>query len=200
VPFVVRSLETPERMLVGSEAVTLRAGPSPDFPAVGELDARTEYIASARARGPGGSSWIEITAENGTVGFVPDGTVQAAPASPPAIEPAAAPEQAATPEIESASAPKQAPTPKIERAAAPKQTSTPKTNRAVASKQAPKVKRAAASKQAATARVDRASKPAQRSRPETAPAPSGIACILRGGEEIRTTRSDCRAQSGIIYQ
>jgi len=35
VPFMVRSLATSEPMRVGSETVTLRAGPSPDFPAVG---------------------------------------------------------------------------------------------------------------------------------------------------------------------
>jgi hypothetical protein len=32
------------------------------------------------------------------------------------------------------------------------------------------------------------------------PTPARIACILPDGEEIQTPRSDCRAQSGIIYQ
>jgi hypothetical protein len=191
-PFVVRSLATSTPMLVGSETVTIRAGPSPDFASVGNLDAGTEVVASASADGPGGSSWIEITAANGAIGFVPDNMVQ------PRQVPVLTAEQAAPPEP--------APTPKIKRAAASTQTPTKvkrapvKLAAAPAQSRPSKIRRAVASKQSPTPKLARATRLARASRPEEAPAPPRIACILPGGGEVQATRSDCRAQSGIIYQ
>lgn len=177
-PFVVRSLAASEPMRVGSETATLRAGPSPDFPAVGWLDAGTKVVASGHADGPGGSSWIEIASANGAVGFVPDNMVH--PERTPALA------------IERAEPPKQTPAKikhaAIERAAAPKQVPSPKVRRAVAPKPTPPLK------------IARATRPAQSLRPTAAPTPPRVTCILSGGEEIQATRSDCRAQSGIIYQ
>jgi hypothetical protein len=183
VSFVVRSLVPSEPMLVGSETVTLRAGPSPDFPAVGKLDASTEVVAHARASSPGGASWIEIAAVNGTIGFVPESMVHPKPAPALAIELAAPPQQTPTPEIERAVAP--TPARKIERDATPAP--------------ARKIERVAASTRTRKIKRELAPTPTQ-SRLKAVPAPAMIACILPGGEEIQTPRSDCRAQSGIIYQ
>lgn len=119
-PFVVRALAASEPMLVGSERVIVRAGPSPDFPAVSELGAGTEVVASANASGPGGSSWIEIKAANGAVGFVPDGMVEPRPAPVLAIEHVAPPKQIPVPKIERAVASKPKPARKTERATKPK--------------------------------------------------------------------------------
>jgi hypothetical protein len=170
-------------MQVGRETVTLRTGPSPDFPAVGELSAGTEVFANGRASGPGGTTWIEILAVNGAIGFVPANMVQ--PKAPPAlaIERAAPLKQTPTPEIEGAATP--TPARKIERAVAP--TPVRKIERTLVSARARKVKR------------ELAPTPT-RSRMNAVPAPARIACILPNGEEIQTPRSVCRAQSGIIYQ
>lgn len=184
--YVVRSLATSEPMVIGSEMVILRAGPSPDFPSVGELDAGSEVVASGSAGGPGGSSWIEIAAADGTVGFVPDSMVQPVPAPAVALEDVQAPKEMPPPRIEPVAAPKvkQA---VIERAAIRERPPTPKVKRAVASKRTPPL------------RIARASAPPQTPRPKAA-APPPITCILPGGGEILATRPDCRAQSGIIYQ
>jgi hypothetical protein len=171
VPFVVRSLTTSEPMLVGSKALILRAGPSRDFPAVGELGAGTEVVANARAGSRGGTSWIEIAAANGLSGFVPDYMVQ----------------------------PKPAPALALVRAAPPQQTSTPEIERTVAPTPARRIKRELVSTPTRKIRRELSPTPTQ-PRPKVTPAPARIDCILPGGEEIQMPRPDCRARSGIIYQ
>jgi hypothetical protein len=176
-PFVVRALADPESMLVGSEAVTLRSGPSPEFPAVGNVEAGTAVLAGATARGPGDSSWLEIKAASGAIGFVPDAMLEADPEPIPALEPVApmpiapmkevaapkigramAAKKAPAPKLERAVASKKPPVAKVERAAAAKKAAAPKVERAVASKKvpAPKVERAVASKKAPIPRIERA--------------------------------------------
>jgi hypothetical protein len=183
VPFVVRSMATSEPMKVGSEKVTLRAGPSRDFPAVGELGAGTDIFANGRASGPDGATWFEILAVNGAIGFVPDNKVQ--PKAPPALA------------IEGVAPSKQTPAPEIESTMAP--TPARKVERTVASTSARKIERAVVSAPVGKVKRELAPTPA-RLRTKGVPAPARIDCILPGGEEIQTPRSVCRAQSGIIYQ
>jgi hypothetical protein len=72
----VESYATSQPVVVGGEAVLVRAGPGPDFPLVAALGSGRELVATGTARGDGGSSWLAVTVPGGGSGFVPDGMVR----------------------------------------------------------------------------------------------------------------------------
>jgi uncharacterized protein YraI len=98
---VVERFAAPQSFVVGSAPVTVRSGPGPDFPTVGELAAGAEVNGTGTSRGPGGSTWVAISQAAGATGFVPDGMVVPKPvAAPPSAETPSAPAKSPAPAAE----------------------------------------------------------------------------------------------------
>ena len=177
--YQIESFESPRDYVVapkpGIQSANLRKGPGGEHEVILMLPRGTGVVGMGSATGSDGARWISVTTADQTAGFVAERLLRSAPA--PAPEQASAPAPDPTPALATATATDN----EISRA---KQDS----RAALLSRDGP-VK---SKKTTLAPSQEKVSGPA-------GPPPGTVICILPTGSEIRTTRANCRAQSGVIY-